>query len=296
MKIFGYRRPRDYNSNESLVRFLRIIDESGLDYYINESYAEYAFKRSGIRIPYYTSLTADDIVNGQILLAIGGDGTFLEAVHTLNGLPMPVVGVNTGRLGFLAAISPPEFPAVIEEFKKVNYVVERRTMLTVGGDFGTEIEFPCALNEFTLHRHNASMLEVDIRIDGQPMYGSYGDGAIVSTPTGSTAYSLSAGGPILSPECSNFVVSTIAPHNFFIRPLVVPDSSVIEMEIRSRGKKAMASLDNKSFTVSDGARFTIEKSEFSTFFVRFQNISFYDTLRNKMMWGMDKRDTGNIKF
>ena len=134
------------------------------------------------------------------------------------------------------------------------------------------------------------MVEVAVYSDGKLLTVIRGDGVIASTPTGSTAYSLSAGGPIVVPDCACFIYSAIAPHNFSIRPMVIPDTSVMTFEVRTRGRQALASLDNRSFTVEDGARFTIKKSEFSVFLTRIQNISFYDTLRDRTMWGVDRRD------
>ncbi len=140
------------------------------------------------------------------------------------------------------------------------------------------------------------MIEVEMYVDGSLLAVVRADGTIVSTPTGSTAYSMSAGGPILAPGCSCFVALSIAPHNFSIRPLVVPDTSTVELKVRTRGNEVLASLDNASCLVGDGARFTIKKSDYHTFLVRTQNISFYDTLRDRTMWGVDTRDTPHKTF
>ncbi len=292
MKIFIFARPRDHMSPKDIGFLKKVADDSGVDYMINKEYADLVHYLIGERVPFYTELSEKDLDGDAVMMAVGGDGTFLGAVQRLKGLPMPIVGVNMGRLGFLAGISPHEFTKSLDDIRKSNYGIERRTMIEVEGDFGFVPEFPCALNEFTIHRHNASMVEVTIHADGQLIGISRGDGLILSTPTGSTAYSLSAGGPVVSPECSCFVMTAIAPHNFTMRPLVLPDTAKIEMKISSRGKDVAVSLDNQSFIVSDGARFTVKKSIFSTFLVHLQNISFYDTLRNKMMWGMDKRNPG----
>ncbi len=292
MKIFIFARPRDHISAGNIRSLKQIADKSGMDYRVNEEYADMLNNAYGIEVPTYRHLSDKDLEGGSIMIAIGGDGTFLEAVHRLKGLPMPIVGVNTGRLGFLAGISPQDFDDALEKIKKSDYSIERRPMISVEGDFGTDVDFPCALNEFTVHRHNASMVEVTVRADGELIAVVRGDGVIASTPTGSTAYSLSAGGPIVSPECECFVLTALAPHNFTMRPLVLPDTSEVSMEIFSRGNDVTVTLDNHSYIVPDGSRFVVRKSEFSTFLVHIQNISFYDTLRNKMMWGMDKRNPG----
>lgn len=296
MKIFIYCRPRDYTREDILYRFVQILDRSGLEYGVNEVYTEHVYNLLGLRLPSYGHLTEKDLAGGAIMISIGGDGTFLDAVRNLRGLPMPIMGVNGGRLGFLASVTPGQFATTLGDIKNGNYIVGRRSMVTAEGDFPSTPDFPHALNEITVHRHTADMIEVAASVDGHTLPIIRGDGSIISTPTGSTAYSLSAGGPLLSPECKGFILSGIAPHNFSIRPLVVPDDSIIEWEVRTRGREVLISLDNSSFIVGDGARFTIRKSNYHTFFAQTQNISFFDTLRDKIMWGLDKRDSAVEKF
>ena len=265
----------------------------GYTWAANNDYADAISSRFGIDVPpenRYSEITPEDVDDDTVMISVGGDGTFLEAVHALHGLPIPIVGLNLGRMGFLANISPENARDAIADICARRFTIRRRSMLTVEGDFGCGVEFPCALNEFTIHRHTADMIEVAAFNHGQFMTMVRGDGVILSTPTGSTAYSLSAGGPIVDPDCSCFIMSGIAPHNFSIRPLVIPDTSEITYEIHTRGREALVSFDNRSFTVGDGARFTIKKSEFSVFLMQIQNISFYDTLRDRTMWGLDKRD------
>jgi NAD+ kinase len=292
--LFYGRSSRSFRDNR-LDWWLSAPQKIGYSWAVNDSFADSIEEVIGIHIApenRYSSITEQDMHDGSVVVAVGGDGTFLEAVHQLHGLPLPVVGINLGRMGFLAQIMPADVPRVLEDIVAGRYTLERRTMLTVEGDFpaGGAPEFPCALNEFTLHRHTADIISVAIYSNDQLLTVVRGDGVIASTPTGSTAYALSAGGPIVTPDCACFVYLGIAPHNFSIRPLVIPDDSVITLEVRSRGNEALASLDNQSFIVSDGARFTIKKSEFPVFLIRLQNISFYDTLRDRTMWGLDRRD------
>lgn len=291
MKIFVYVRPRDWTTAETFYYLYDIFENSGLEYAVNREYVEHIKKHTGVDVPAWDSIGREDIDGGAMMVSFGGDGTFLNAIRTLRGLPMPIAGVNSGRLGFLASIPPFEFDVALDRIKNGDYIVDKRTMLTVEGDFPTAPDFPHALNEFTLHRHTADMIEVETYTDGQPLTVVRADGVIISTPTGSTAYSMSAGGPIVAPECSCMVSMAIAPHNFSVRPIVLPDTSVMEMRVRTRGRKVLASLDNSSFLVGDGARFTIRKSNFCAFLAQTQNISFYDTLRDRIMWGVDKRDT-----
>jgi NAD+ kinase len=293
MKILFYGRNSLSFPENHLDWWLAAPEKLGYTWAMNDKFADAVEAMFGFAIPpenRYTHVTGRD---GAVMIAVGGDGTFLEAVHELHGLPMPVVGINLGRMGFLAQIRPDDVERALSDIIAGRYTLERRTTLTIEGDFPAAgvPEFPCALNEFTLHRHTADMISVAIYSeDGELLTVVRGDGVIASTPTGSTAYALSAGGPIMAPGCECFVYLGIAPHNFSIRPFVVPDSTVITVEVRSRGHEVLASLDNTSFMVADGARFRIKKSEYPVFLIRLQNISFYDTLRDRTMWGLDRRD------
>ncbi len=294
MKIFFYSRYETRIQKDLLEWSLAAPAMSGYDWAVNGEYARGIFDKFGIAVPpenRYDCITPGDVDDGTLMISVGGDGTFLEAVRELRGMPVPIAGLNLGRMGFLANISIENAGEAFADICAGRYTIERRTMLEVEGDFGASApEFPCALNEFTIHRHTADMVEVATYSEGKLLTVIRGDGVIASTPTGSTAYSLSAGGPIVAPDCSCFVYSAIAPHNFSTRPLVLPDTTELTFEVRTRGGEALVSLDNISFIVGDGARFKIKKSDFSVFLMKIQNISFYDTLRDRIMWGVDRRD------
>jgi NAD+ kinase len=293
MKIFFYGRTYINFQVNTLEWWMSAPGGLGYTWAVNDVFADQIEERFGFVIPpenRYSRITEKDAAEGAVMVAIGGDGTFLSAVRELRTLPIPIVGINFGRLGFLAQIMPVDVPAALSDICNGRFTIEHRTMLTVSGDFGAGPEFPHALNEFALHRHTADIIEVACWVDGAQLPTARGDGTMVSTATGSTAYSLSAGGPIVTPDSSCFVVSNIAPHNFSFRPLVVPDTSELTLEVRTRGREVLASLDNTSYMVGDGARFTVKKADFSVFLMRIQNISFYDTLRDRIMWGLDRRD------
>lgn len=267
------------------------LEKCGMPWVVNREYVDFVREKVGMELPGYDRLTQGDVEQGAVVVSIGGDGTLLDAVRLLGGLPVPILGVNAGRLGFLAGLLPRHFVEALRQIREGEHIIEERAMIEVSGDFPEPgPEFPSALNEFTLHRHTSDMVEVTAWCDGHLLATIRGDGVIICTPTGSTAYSLSAGGPIVTPDCNCFVLSGIAAHNFSIRPLVVPDTSNVELEVRTRGKEVLASIDNNSFLVGDGARFGIKKSKYSAFLAQVQNISFYDTLRDRVMWGLDKRD------
>ena len=224
-----------------------------------------------------------------VMVCYGGDGTLLEGVHRLCGAPIPVMGINAGHLGFLTSAPSNGLNLIFREIAEGNIATEPRSMLRVTGEFARQPESQLALNEFTVQRHGAGMISVETYVDRQMVATYHGDGVIVSTPTGSTAYSLSAGGPVVAPTCQCLVMSPLAPHNLTMRPVVIPDTGVITLNVDARRADAFVTLDNRTYPVSHGASFTVERAEQTIFLAVPHNISFYDTLRNKMMWGIDIR-------
>ena len=219
----------------------------------------------------------------------GGDGTLLEGAHRLGGAPVPVLGVNAGHLGFLTSVPTGGMAPLLEEIRDGELRTEPRTLLEVRGSFAQQPESTFCLNEFTVQRHGAGLISVETYVDEQMVATYHGDGVIVSTPTGSTAYSLSAGGPVVAPTCSCMVITPIAPHNLTMRPVVIPDTSRVRLHIRARHSDPFITLDNRTCAVAPEAVFTVERAEQKIFLAVPHNISFYDTLRNKMMWGIDIR-------
>jgi NAD+ kinase len=224
-----------------------------------------------------------------MIVSYGGDGTFLDTVRLLDTRPVPVLGINYGHLGFLANVSRENVSEAIAAIAAGQYRVEECLLLHAEGDFGEPVEYPYAFNEFSLQKNGVSMVSVEVFIDGEPVTTFLGDGLILSTPTGSTAYSLSVGGPILAPDCRGFILVPIASHNLTMRPLVVTDGSEIRFRVASRTGDAIVTLDSREYIVPSGSTFTLRKSKKSAYLVKLQNISFYRTLRDKMMWGLDSR-------
>ena len=224
----------------------------------------------------------------DMLLSVGGDGTFLSASKLVGGRDIPVMGVNTGRLGFLSENRASDVAGAI---LAGDYTVESRAMLkaeTVTAN--PEIDaWPYALNEFTVHRSGAAMLGVQVSVDGVRLPTYWADGLIVSTPTGSTAYSLSIGGPIVTPDSSVLIIAPISPHNLNVRPLVVPDSSVVEISFQGRYPKALLTVDNRSLELGAGEKLVISKGLFPIKSISINN-NFIAALNQKLLWGEDKRN------
>lgn len=227
----------------------------------------------------------------DLALSIGGDGTFLKTVSYVQSSGVPVMGINTGRLGFLANTNFSDFQRALEKVKNKDYDFQPRSLLKVeteGNIFGDE---NFAFNELALHKKDtASMITVHASLDGKYLNSYWADGLIVATPTGSTAYSLSCGGPIITPGCEVHILSPIAPHNLNVRPVVVPDHMPIELTVEGRDRSYLLTLDSQSKVVKNGTKVHLEKADFMINVVKFEENNFLDTIRNKMMWGLDRRN------
>ena len=229
----------------------------------------------------------------DLLISIGGDGTILKAITFVKDLSIPIVGVNTGRLGFLAKIQIENIEQVIEEIILKNYSISERTLIEVStSEINQQLsKLNFALNEITLSRKNTtSMISIDTKLDNKHLNSYWADGLIISTPTGSTGYSLSCGGPIIMPEAENLIINPIAPHNLNARPLIIPDSTEIKIKVNGREDEFLISLDSRITTLSNSNEVIIKKSPFKIKMIELENESFLITLREKLMWGKDKRN------
>ena len=225
------------------------------------------------------------------LISIGGDGTFLNSLSFIKDSGIPVLGVNAGRLGFLSNNPVESFSNIIKLLKAKNYIIEDRTVLKLTSSediFGLDCY---ALNDFTIHkRDSTSLTAIATNLNGEFFNIYWCDGIIVSTPTGSTAYSLSCGGPIVFPESKNFIITPVAPHNMNVRPIVVPDSYIVSFELKGREKKIMVSLDSRYRIIDHSVTLSVSKASFVLKNLRFLQQSFNNVLREKLMWGIDKRN------
>lgn len=226
----------------------------------------------------------------SLMLCIGGDGTLLDSISFVQDSGIPIAGINFGRLGFLARIPISSIKPAIEQLLSGRFTTEKRTVIksTLAGS--PLSEFPFALNDLTIQKRGTSMINVNAFIDEEFVCNYWADGIIVSTPTGSTAYTLSVGGPIVSPSSETFTISPIAPHNLTIRPLVFPDSSTLKLEVNTRGNQILFSLDSRSVVIPSPTKLIVEKASFCINVVCLEGETYYATLRNKLMWGVDSRN------
>ena len=269
MKIILFSRRQLSHTAAEICQLFDALRLFGFDYAVNEEFAPLIGELTGMQIP-------PEKVYGQcigqqpadsLMVCYGGDGTLLEGVHRLCGAPIPVMGINAGHLGFLTSAPSAGLNLIFEEVAAGRLTTEPRSMIEATGDYAEQPDTELGLNEFTVQRHGAGMISVETYVDEQMVATYHGDGVIVSTPTGSTAYSLSAGGPVVAPTCACLVISPLAPQR----------------------SDAFVTLDSRVYAIGQEAAFTIKRADQKIFLAVPHNISFYDTLRNKMMWGIDIR-------
>lgn len=227
----------------------------------------------------------------DMLISFGGDGTMLDTVTFVGNSNIPIIGINLGRLGFLAAISEEEVEAALSSLVKGSYTIERRSLLHLDANLPLFGDAPFGLNEFTIHRKDSSsMIKIHTYLNGEFLNTYWADGLIVATPTGSTGYSLSCGGPVVFPQASNFIITPVAPHNLNLRSIVVPDDVVITFEVEGRSDTFFCTLDSRSETITSETQLAIRKENFSISLVRPHEHNFLKTIRQKLYWGIDKRN------
>ena len=290
MKIILFSRPQIDHRADDLERLFSLLERYGFDYALNEEFAPVVESLLGWKLDsakiYAQSIEADG--TESLLLCLGGDGTLLEGVHRLRDKSMPVAAINFGHLGFLTSATRDDVEELFEHISERKLKFQKRTMLEVV--WGERKEALKALNEVAVQRLEATMVKIETRVDSQLVAQYNGDGVIVSTPTGSTAYSLSAGGPVVAPECGCFLLTPLAPHNFGMRPVVLPDSAEISLTINARHGRAMLSIDNTTYTVENGTKIEIRRAGEHILLAVPHNISFYEALHSKMMWDIDIRN------
>jgi NAD+ kinase len=263
-----------------------------VDVWVFEPLFEFLQKKTGLRPRVAGLYTNHEDLPADLdfLFSLGGDGTFLETVNLVRERGIPVLGVNIGRLGFLSYISQENMAESLESVFSGKFDIEERMLLKVEIPGTSLNDLDVALNEVRIYKNSGSLVTIHVKINDEFLSTYWADGLLLSTPTGSTAYNLSVGGPIVVPEAHSFVLSPIAPHNLTVRPLVLPDSAVLQLSVDSRDPQFQLALDSRSVDLDVNTTVTIRKADFTLKMIRIENISFYSTLRNKLMWGADKRN------
>ncbi|HNQ26769.1 MAG TPA: NAD kinase [Aquaticitalea sp.] len=293
MKIAIYGQHYQRNIHPGIKLLLDYVIEKKLEVYIDKDFLELIVSQDN-NPAYATFGTFGTLDNSYgLLISIGGDGTILRAITYVRDLDIPIVGINTGRLGFLATIQNTQIRTALNSILKKRFKISERTLLSIETTPGNQDiqSTNFALNEIAVSRKNTtSMITITTHLDGEYLTSYWADGLIISTPTGSTGYSLSCGGPVISPNAQSFVLTPIAPHNLSARPLVIPDDIEIHLKIDGREDEFLISLDSRIATLPNTTTVTIRKAPFTIKMVELVGESFIDTLRKKLLWGEDKRN------
>ena len=239
--------------------------------------------------PAFFTSRLDLPIQTDMLISLGGDGTMLDTVSFIGDSNIPLIGINLGRLGFLAAISENEAADAIESLVRGSYTIEKRSLLHLESSMPIFEDAPFALNEFTIHRKDSSsMIKIHTYLNGEFLNTYWADGLIVATPTGSTGYSLSCGGPVVFPQTSSFVITPVAPHNLSTRPIIVPDDNVISFELEGRTDHFLCTLDSRTETIPTSIQLAVKKENFTISLIRPDEHNFLKTIRQKLYWGIDR--------
>jgi NAD+ kinase len=291
MNIAVYGRPASGSQVSFAETVLNILKANKCNVVIHKPY--YEFLQKEISIDKYSLFEKAEDIKGQtdFLFSIGGDGTLLDTILLVKDSGIPIVGVNAGRLGFLSSVAKENVPAAVEALLKGHFTKELRTLIRLESNHPLFEKDNIALNDFTLmKKETSSMITIHTYLNGEYLNSYWADGLIISTPTGSTGYSLSCGGPIVVPQSESFLITPISPHNLNVRPIVVSDKNVISLEVEGRGQYFMATLDSRSATIDNTFQLAIKKESYGINLVRLNNENFLSTLRNKLNWGLDKRN------
>jgi NAD+ kinase len=282
-------------NKQSLAHFsevLAILKDFGWNPVIEKELKKHLVSKIGLSPLTDEFSSHNDFHHGiDLTLSMGGDGTFIKSVGFIRNSGVPIIGINTGRLGFLANISKDQIAQTMDMIKRKEFEFQKRSLLRIHTEENLFGDDNFALNEVTFHKKDtASMITVHASLDDKYLNSYWADGLIVATPTGSTAYSLSCGGPIITPGCQVHILTPIAPHNLNVRPMVVPDHMPIKLSLEGRERKYLISLDGNSKNIRQGEEVIITKAEFMINVIKFEDNNFLDTIRNKMLWGIDKRN------
>lgn len=292
MKVAIYSRLLELSQQKDLQIFFDELDREGIVPVVYQPYLNEISKH--ISLPPVTesfSSSADLSSDIDFFVSLGGDGTLLDTVTLVRNKNIPVLGINFGRLGFLASIGREEVSTAVKALVRRSFIIDKRALIHLDANLPLFGDVPYALNEFAIHKQDISpMVKIHTYLNGELLNTYWADGLILSTPTGSTGYSLSCAGPVVFPDACSFVLTPIAPHNLNVRPIVVPDNTIISFEVESRSPNIICALDSRREIVDKSVLLAVRKESFMINLVRLNENNFLQTLRNKLSWGFDKRN------
>jgi NAD+ kinase len=293
MRVAIYSRILDQNDHTEIQELFHELEAQHIDPVIYRPFYEQiihtvSFQQTVIQT-FNGSEDLDETI--EFIISLGGDGTLLDTVTLVRDKMIPILGINFGRLGFLASIGKKELKIAVASMVERNFVLDKRSLIHLDADRLLFGETPYALNEFAIHKTDISpMIKIHTYLNGEFLNTYWADGLIVSTPTGSTGYSLSCGGPIVFPDSRSFVITPVAPHNLNVRPIIVPDDNIISFEVEGRHDQFICALDSRREIVSRNIQLAVKRERFDVHIVRLNENNFLGTLRNKLSWGLDTRN------
>jgi NAD+ kinase len=289
--IYGRQFTEEYN--DSIRHFFDLLNQRGVEYCVFEPFLQFLSENIEMSVEGISNFTKQtfDPKNVDVLISIGGDGTMLDSTTFVRDSGLPMLGLNTGRLGFLSSISLGQIDEAIDQVIEGAYMIDKRSVLKLETEQQIFGEENFALNEMTIHKKDTqSMIVIHAYVDGKFLNTYWADGLIIATPTGSTAYSMSCGGPIILPSSSNFIITPVATHNLNVRPVLISDQSIVTLRVEGRSEQFLTSLDSRSTSIGSDVVMTLMKNNFHINLIRLKNHSFLKTLRTKMHWGYDRRN------
>ena len=291
MKIGVHGKEFTRQSAPFIQRIFEILAHHKAELFVSSRFAGFLKQSVFKTFRWETYQSTEPLPPLELLISIGGDGTLLESVSHIGKTQIPVLGINTGRLGFLATISRDETEHALEQVLQKAYTLDKRAVLRLETEQKVFGNLNFGLNDFTVVKKDTSaMITIHTFIDGEFLNSYWADGIIVSTPTGSTGYSLSCGGPLIFPRSGNFVLTPVSPHNLTVRPIIVSDTSEISFQVDGRSKKFLVTLDSRIATVDNTVKLTIKKADFIVNLVQLEGHHYFKTLRQKLNWGLDVRN------
>jgi NAD+ kinase len=292
MKVAIYSRGIENNQIQDVTLLLKELWKHGAEPVFFQDFFNQFYCAIELDGKYGTFNSDADLDNSiECIISLGGDGTILDTITYVKDSGIPVLGINYGRLGFLANIGKEELQSAIDAIVNRKYVLENRTLIHLDANIPLFEEATFALNEFTIQKKDSSpMIKIHTYLNGEFLNTYWADGLIVATPTGSTGYSLSCNGPVVFPDSNSFIITPISPHNLNIRPIVVPDNTVISFEVEGRTDGFLTTLDARRQIVPKESQLAVKKEHFGINLIRLHENNFLQTLRNKLSWGLDKRN------
>lgn len=291
MKIAIHGRTFSEQTRPFVQSMFDTLSARGADVQLSASYRQYIDEAGIKHNSTLTYKTTADIFDADFAFSLGGDGTLLDVVSQVGPREIPIVGINIGRLGFLATVSPGGIQYMLHALIHKKYTIDERSLVSVQSEADIFEGIPFGLNDFTITRtQSSSMITVHTYLDGEFLNSYWADGIIISTPSGSTGYSLSCGGPVLLPHTNNFIITPISPHNLNVRPMVIMDTCKLSFEVESRSGNFLVALDSRSKTVDVATKLHVQREAFSAKLVKLNDDNFLNTLRSKLNWGFDVRN------